>query len=82
MRKELIGVVASAKMQKSLRVNVARRFAHPKYGKIVSRTTVCHVHDEDEVAKEGDEVAIEECRPISKTKRWRLVRVVKEAPVV
>ena len=79
MRKKLIGKVASARMNKSLRVEVERRFRHPMYGKIVRGRTVCHVHDEENTANEGDLVEIEECRPRSRTKRWELLRVVQSA---
>jgi len=79
MKKKLIGTVASDKMNKTRRVEVDRRFAHPMYGKIVSRRTVCHVHDEENVSKLGDKVEIEESRPMSKLKRWALVRVVQAA---
>lgn len=77
MKKQLVGVVTSDKMNKSLRVEIERRFAHPMYGKIVRGRTVCHVHDENNVARTGDTVEIIECRPRSKTKRWDLVRVIK-----
>jgi small subunit ribosomal protein S17 len=77
MKRKLVGVVSSDKMDKSLRVEIQRRFAHPLYGKIVRGRTVCHVHDEDNSAHEGDTVEIIECRPRSKTKRWELVRIVK-----
>ena len=79
MKKTLIGVVTSNKMKKSLRVEIERRFKHPKYGKIVRGRTVCYAHDEDNSAKEGDTVEIVESRPRSKLKRWELVRVVKSA---
>lgn len=79
MKKKLIGTVASDKMNKTRRVEVDRRFAHAMYGKIVSRRTVCHVHDEDNTSKLGDRVEIEESRPLSKLKRWTLVRVVQAA---
>jgi len=79
MKKKLTGVVTSDKNAKSLRVEVKRRYRHPKYGKIVSGRTVCHVHDEADAAKAGDVVEIVECRPRSKTKRWELVRVVDSA---
>ena len=79
MKKKLTGVVTSDKNSKSLRVEVTRRYRHPKYGKIVSGRTVCHVHDEDDAAKAGDVVEIVECRPRSKMKRWELVRVVDSA---
>ncbi|MBT4867424.1 MAG: 30S ribosomal protein S17 [Planctomycetaceae bacterium] len=81
MKRKLVGVVTSDKMNKSLRVEIERRFAHPMYGKIVRGRTVCHVHDEENVAHTGDTVEIIECRPRSKTKRWDLVRVVK-SPVL
>ena len=77
MKKRLIGIVTGAKMPKSLRVEVARRYRHPRYGKIVRGRTVCHVHDEKGEAHRGDTVEIVESRPHSKTKRWELFRVVK-----
>lgn len=77
MKKKLVGVVTSDKMNKSLRVEIDRRFAHPIYGKIVRGRTVCHVHDEENAARTGDTVEIVECRPRSKTKRWELVQVLK-----
>jgi len=80
MKKVLIGTVASDRMNKSLRVEVPRRFPHPRYGKIVQSRTVCHVHDEESQAKTGDVVEIIECRPRSKMKRWSLVRIVKSVP--
>ena len=79
LRRTLIGTVASDKAAKTLRVEIERRFQHRKYGKIVRARTVCHVHDEEEQAAEGDVVEIVECAPRSKTKRWDLVRVVKKA---
>lgn len=81
MKKVLIGIVASDKMDKSLRVDIERRSRHPKYGKIVRSRTVCHVHDEENAAKAGDTVEIVECRPRSKTKRWELVRIVESSRV-
>lgn len=79
MRKRLIGIVASDKMNKSRRVEVERVFRHPKYGKTVRRKTVCHVHDEANQTHKGDLVEIVECRPMSKLKRWNMVRVVQAA---
>lgn len=76
MKKVLVGTVASNKMDKSLRVEIERKFPHPRYGKIVRKRTVCHVHDEENAAKEGDVVEIVECRPRSKMKRWELVKVI------
>jgi small subunit ribosomal protein S17 len=77
MKKRLIGVVTSDKRSKTRRVEVARLYRHPKYGKIVRSRTICHVHDEQNTAKEGDTVEIVETRPLSKTKRWQLLRIVK-----
>ncbi len=76
MKKVLVGTVSSNKMDKSLRVEIERKFPHTRYGKIVRGRTVCHVHDEENAAKEGDVVEIVECRPRSKTKRWELVKVI------
>jgi small subunit ribosomal protein S17 len=70
------GTVTSAKMQKTRSVEVTRLEKHPKYGKFLRRRTTFKVHDEREESKEGDRVIIAETRPLSKTKRWRLVKVV------
>ncbi|MBU6386715.1 MAG: 30S ribosomal protein S17 [Planctomycetota bacterium] len=74
----LVGVVKSDKMNKSRRVEIERFVRHPKYTKIVRRKTVCHVHDEQNESHIGDTVEIEESRPLSKLKRWRLVRIVEK----
>ena len=74
------GVVASAKAGKTIKVIVEYQQQHPKYGKILSRRTVLHAHDEQNQAKEGDLVEVAECRPMSRTKHHRLVRVVQKAP--
>lgn len=79
MKKTLIGIVVSDKCDKTRRVDIARRFSHAKYGKIVSRKTVCHVHDENNESHVGDKVQIVECRPRSKQKRWELVQVLETA---
>ena len=71
------GVVRSAGCDLTITVVMERRVKHPKYGKYLRRRTKLHAHDEKNVAKVGDTVEIMECRPISKTKRWRLVRVVR-----
>lgn len=71
------GVVTSNKMQKSITVSIERLVRHPIYGKFVRRRTKLHAHDENQVAKIGDVVEIEFAKPISKLKRWRLVRVVR-----
>jgi len=74
-----IGVVNSDARDKTRRVEIAYRAPHPKYGKYVSRRTLLHVHDENNESKAGDKVEIVQCRPISKTKQWRLLRVVESA---
>ncbi|MGI9429418.1 MAG: 30S ribosomal protein S17 [Bythopirellula sp.] len=81
-KKLAIGLVTSDKMDKSRRVEVSRLVRHPKYGKFVSRRTVCHVHDEQNESHEGDTVEIVECPPKSKTKRWDLVRIVTKSQQV
>jgi small subunit ribosomal protein S17 len=77
-RKTEIGVVASDKMNKTRRVVVERLVPHPKYGKMMRRRTVCHTHDEANASHVGDTVEIMETRPLSKLKRWRLVRIVRQ----
>lgn len=79
MRKVLRGVVTSDKRDKTLRVDIDRRFRHKKYGKIVRSRTVCQVHDENNEGRIGDLVEIIESRPLSKTKRWDLVKVVQRS---
>jgi small subunit ribosomal protein S17 len=81
MRKILVGVVARDPRPNTLRVEIDRRMKHPKYGKIIRGRTVCHVHDEQSVAKKGDTVEIVECPPKSKLKRWELVRVVSTTAI-
>jgi small subunit ribosomal protein S17 len=73
------GRVISDKMERSITVLVERRVQHPLYGKFIRRSTKLHVHDENNECKVGDEVTITECRPISKTKSWKLVEVIKRA---
>lgn len=73
------GRVISNKMDRTITVLVERRVKHPLYGKFIRRSTKLHVHDEDNACNEGDEVTITECRPISKTKSWKLVEIVKRA---
>ena len=79
-RRTLTGVVTRDKMQKTRRVEIQRLVKHPRYGKYIKRRTVCYVHDEGNETRNGDTVEIMESRPLSKTKHWRLVRVVKKAP--
>lgn len=73
------GKVVSDKMDKSFVVAIERTVKHPLYGKFIRRTTKLHVHDENNEAKLDDVVEIKECRPVSKTKSWTLVRVVEKA---
>ncbi|VAX41978.1 SSU ribosomal protein S17p (S11e) [hydrothermal vent metagenome] len=80
MKKKLVGMVTSNKCDKTIKVEVERRYRHPLYGKIVRGRTVCHAHDEENKAKQGDRVEIIESRPMSKTKRWSLVQVVEAGP--
>src|SRR5881275_2780153 len=80
-RRVAVGVVTSDKMNKTRRVEIPRLVKHPRYGKYIKRRTVCHVHDEKNESHAGDTVEIMETRPLSKTKNWRLVRVVTKAPL-
>jgi small subunit ribosomal protein S17 len=79
LRKTRIGVVRGNKMDKTITVAVERRVKHPIYGKFVKKTTKFHAHDEKNECTVGDVVRIMETRPLSKTKRWRLVEVVEKA---
>lgn len=76
-RRTLIGVVKSTKMQKTILVTVMREFKHPKYEKRVRRTKHYVVHDEKSEAKPGDTIEMMETRKLSKTKNWRLVKILK-----
>jgi small subunit ribosomal protein S17 len=76
-RKERVGEVISNKMTKTIVVRVERRFPHPKFKKVVTGYKKLYAHDEKAEAKVGDRVRIEETRPLSKLKRWRLVEVVE-----
>ena len=76
-RKERVGEVISNKMTKTVVVRVERRFPHPRFKKVVTGYTKFYAHDEKSEAKVGDRVRIEETRPMSKLKRWRLVAVVE-----
>ena len=79
LRKTRTGVVRSNKMDKTITVAVERRVKHPIYGKFVKKTTSFHAHDEKNECTVGDIVKIMETRPLSKTKRWRLVEVIEKA---
>src|SRR6516225_768436 len=78
-RRVAVGVVTSDKMNKTRRVELPRLVKHQRYGKYIKRRTICHVHDEQNESRQGDTVEIMETRPLSKTKHWRLVRVVTRA---
>ena len=78
-RKTRIGIVSSSKMEKSISVAVERKVKHPIYGKFVKKTTKFHAHDEKSECGVGDVVKIMETRPLSKTKRWRLIEIVEKA---
>ncbi|HAO47376.1 MAG TPA: 30S ribosomal protein S17 [Ferruginibacter sp.] len=78
LRKTKLGVVSSNKMDKTITVSVERKVKHPLYGKFVKKSTKFHAHDEKNECSIGDTVRIMETRPMSKTKRWRLVEVVEK----
>ena len=77
-----VGIVTSDKMAKTRVVEIPRLVKHPKYGKYVKKRTTCYVHDESNESAAGDTVEIVESQPISKTKRWQLVRVVEKSTAV
>jgi len=78
-RKTRIGVVSSNKMTKTITVSVERKVKHPIYGKFLKKSSSFHAHDESNTAGIGDVVRIMETRPLSKTKRWRLVEIIEKA---
>ncbi|MCK4341584.1 MAG: 30S ribosomal protein S17 [Phycisphaerae bacterium] len=75
-----VGVVTSAGRDKTIRVTIKFLVKHPKYGKYLRRRTILHAHDERNECISGDKVEIMACRPLSKTKNWRLVRILQAAP--
>lgn len=81
-RRTAVGVVTSDKMNKTRRVELARLVKHTRYSKYIKRRTICYVHDENNESRTGDTVEIMETRPMSKTKTWRLVRIVTKGPGV
>ena len=81
-KRTLTGRVVSDKMNKTVTVLVERRVKHPLYGKIMTKSQKYHAHDEKGEFKMGDVVTIEECRPISKTKAWRVAKLVEKARVI
>lgn len=82
VKRTLVGRVVSDKMQKTVTVLVERRVKHELYGKVVTRSAKYHAHVENGDAAEGDLVEIEECRPISKTKAWRVTKVLEKARII
>jgi len=81
-RKEYIGTVVTSNMQKTIVVRIVRLAKHPKYGRIIKITNKFKVHDQNNTAKAGDSVSIREVRPLSKEKRFALVRIIKKAEIV
>src|ERR1043166_9690343 len=81
-RKERVGNVVSDKMDKTIVVRVERRFRHPRFKKVVTAYSKFYAHDEKDEARVGDRVRIQETRPLSKTKCWRLVEIVERNPEV
>lgn len=73
------GVVASDRMDKTITVHIERRIQHPLYKKFIKRLSKIHAHDENNECKQGDKVLIEECRPLSKTKSWKLLKIIETA---
>ena len=82
VRRALIGRVVSDKMQKTVTVMVERKVKHPLYGKIITRSAKYHAHTEEAGVVTGDLVEIEECRPISRTKTWRVTRVIEKSRLI
>jgi len=81
-KRQLTGRVVSDKMKKTVTVLVERRMKHALYGKFITRSSKYHAHDEASECKQGDLVLIEECRPISSTKAWRVIQLVERAKTV
>ena len=81
-RRTEVGIVTSDVRQKTIRVEIKRQVKHARYGKYITRSTNLHAHDERNEAKKGDRVEIVETRPMSKQKRWRLVKVIEKAAVL
>jgi small subunit ribosomal protein S17 len=79
LRKTRVGVVSSNKMDKTVTISVERKVKHPMYGKFVKKTKKYHAHDEKNECNEGDIIKIMETRPLSKSKRWRLVEIIERA---
>ena len=80
VERSLMGRVVSDKMDKSIVVLLERQVKHPMYGKFIKRSKKYHVHDENNECREGDVVMFKECRPLSKTKHWTLIKIVERTP--
>jgi len=78
-KRTIQGVVTSNACDKTATIMIERRIKHPIYGKFIKRSTKLHIHDEANECNKGDTILVEECRPMSKTKSWRLVKVVEKA---
>jgi len=78
-RKEMVGIVVSNKMDKTVSVAVERKTQHPLYKRVIKKTNTFKAHDEDNQCNEGDKVRIMETRPLSKTKRWRVIDIIEKA---
>ena len=76
------GRVVSNKMDKTITVSIERQLRHPIYGKYISRRTKVHAHDENNECRQGDLVMLEQCRPLSRTKSWRLMKILERAPEI
>ncbi len=81
-KRRLTGRVVSDRMKKTVTVLVERRVQHPLYGKFITRSKKYHAHDEASECKEGDLVLIEECRPLARTKAWRVIKLVEKGRVI
>ena len=79
LRKTRVGLVTSDKMEKTITVSVVEHVKHPLYGKVIKRTIKIHAHDENNECNIGDKVMVMETRPMSATKRWRLVEIIEKA---
>ena len=79
LRKTRVGIVVSSKMDKTVVIAIEDNVKHPVYGKIIKRTLKVHAHDENNTCGVGDKVEIMETRPLSKTKRWRIVEIIEKA---
>lgn len=79
LRKERVGIVTSNLMEKSIVITVERKVKHEKYGKFVKKSTKFVAHDEKNDCNIGDTVKVRECRPLSKTKNWRLIEIIERA---